>query len=93
MARRNHWLTPCGGCSIPHDKREMFTVDKPVSTGFAGYDPRAKTPTGGRMGVGGLKFRRFTKTERILVCARCSLGFKKATSPREMEFRERARPR
>lgn len=88
-----HFLMPCGECNLSFDMREMFVVQKPTGKGFAGYDPRPKTPCGGRMGLGGLKFRRFVRTEKTLVCVGCSLKYSKSTPPREFEFRERARRR
>lgn len=89
----NHFLIACGECTVPHDSREMFTVQKPVGTGFAGYDPRPKTPCGGRVGLGGTKMRRFIKTVKTLMCVGCSLKYPKSTPPREYEFRERAKRR
>jgi len=89
----NHGVQPCGDCQVPHKIAAMFGVQKPVGAGFAGYDPRPKTPCGGRMGAGGMKFRRFIKTVKTFVCVGCSLKYPKSIAPREYEFRERSRRR
>ena len=87
----------CGGCGngskhIP--VAEAYRIRVPVGWGGVFFDPRMKTPTGGRFGYpGDLTVRRFMRTEIKFGCVSCALKFTVVERPRDAAFAERCKRR
>lgn len=92
-------VVACGGCSTEHFIREVPVVEAyrirvPEDWGAMGFDPRKKTPTGGRFGLpGDPAFRRFRRTKTVFGCLSCALKFPIVERPRDARFAERCKKR
>ena len=88
-------MVVCEGCDTPHSIRvdEAYAIRVPDGKGFAPYDPRPKTPTGGRLGAPGNKMRRFIRTVKVFGCVSASLKYPVVERPRDAAFAERCKKR
>lgn len=95
--RRTTPTVVCGGCATKNVHTEIplieaYRIRIPEGTGLAQYDPRPRTPTGGRIGNPQSKMRRFIRTVQDWGCVSCSLRFEIAARPgRDARFQERCK--
>lgn len=86
----------CGaGCGNvePIPVTSAYRVRIPEGQGLAPYDPRPKTPTGGRFGLPSHKMRRFVRTSVEWACVSCSLKHPVVATPTTEWFAQRCKKR